>query len=769
MRRPGAIYIRGVKWLTMSKQGVSCDSLSIPSVVYDAPTQEQYLHREFLLDHLDFVIDVLTAEQIDRNRNLPVCCPHATPETIARRREKEKPYPCRYTTIDKPAGSICPGASCECGDPLYKSDDPLDSVAAVVLSESKKPASHLYFKKQERQIVAYLRSEIGTWEEIADLEVAELRSYLENCSSSDQDMNISATILQTLLDEVSELKYTEGITLTDFSTIQYERYQEVLASLPGISEDEAWWLVLTAFDKPVWPADPQIDSLLCSLGLLTPDEAKNTKSRHKSLEDEITERLIPTLHRALAGHAWEGGVDACDQDCELEKFLLSHRLRVQNSMDPELTAVDLFAGAGGFSCGISDSGFDVRWAIDNDEHATATYRLNHPEIPHQNVVCDDIREIDAAEEIRSVVGTPDLVVGGPPCQSLSQAGYRSRLAHDDEYSILDDDRTTLYKEYIEIIRETQPRAIVMENVEGMVNEVGGTEISVIDYVIEDIESIAETAEHGYEFGYRLLNLSKLGLPQSRERVILIGIRDDIIRDKLEIDSIFCSLGENSPKDRTIRQALTGLPKLLRGEGGRVVAGKEEEQLSDYICENGIADRTLLSFNHRAREHPMPKDQKLFEEALEPGDTGWDVKYKKDEEYANLIDYDVGTEENPRFKDKYRMLEWEKPSPTIVAHLAKDANSFVLPDYYEYAQKDNQKADRRRYRGITPREAARLQSFPDNWIFLGPFTSWFRQIGNAVPPMVSRQIGELVRSIVNCPESRNPIETGDLSQATASDD
>ncbi|WP_323174104.1 DNA cytosine methyltransferase [Natrialba sp. PRR66] len=753
----------------MSNQGVSCGSLSIPSIVRDAPATEQRQHREFLFDHLDFVADVLTSEQIHRKRDLPACCPRATPETIARRRRDNEAYPCRYTTVDKPTGSICPGAPCECGDPLCGSDDPLDSVAAVAISNSGKPASHLYFEKQERNIISHLRSEIGIWEEIADLDYTDLRSHLQSSPINSNDTKMVTSILQALLDEVAELKYTDGITLADFSTMQYERYQEVLASLLGISDDEAWWLVLTAFDKPVWPADPKIDSLLCSFGLLTPAEAETARPRHELLEDKITDRLIPVLHRALAGHAWNGGMDACNQDCELKKFLLSHRLRVQESTDPEIAAVDLFAGAGGFSCGIADGGFDVRWAIDNNEHATATYRLNHPKIPHQNIVCDDIREIDAVDMIRSVVGSPDLVVGGPPCQSLSQAGYRSRLAHDEEYSILDDDRTTLYKEYIEIIRELQPRALVMENVEGMVNEVGETEISVIDQVIDDLESIAETSEHGYKFSYELLDLSELGLPQKRERLILIGIRDDIIEEKSEIDSLFSSLCENSSSDRTIRQALAGLPKLLRGEGGRVVAGKQKGRRSDYIHENNIEKDSLLSFNHRAREHPMEKDQKLFEEALEPGDTGWDVKYKKDRKYADLIDYDVGTEENPRFKDKYRMLEWDEPSPTIVAHLAKDANSFVLPDYYKYVSNNEKMADRRRYRGITPREAARLQSFPDSWIFLGPFTSWFRQIGNAVPPMVSRQIGELLYSTLPNTKSGVSIEIRDNQQPAASDD
>ncbi|WP_161607267.1 DNA cytosine methyltransferase [Natrinema pellirubrum] len=640
-------------------------------------------------------------------------------------------------------------------------------MAAVALVESNKPASYLYFAKKERQLVADLRERFGTWGNIADLKQQTLNDYLHEHPSTTQEDKIGAGILSALLEDVAALQYTEGVTLCNFSRLQYDRFQEELAALPGIGEDDAWWLLLTAFDKPIWPADPQIDSLLCSFGLLTPEEAETSTTRHKLLENEITDRLLPVLHRALAGHACTGGVGQCEEDCEIRQFLLSHRLQVQQREQTNLTAIDLFAGAGGFSCGLAHSGFDMQWAIDFNEYATATYRLNHPEIPHRNIVCSDIRETDAAEQIRSTVGEPDLVVGGPPCQSLSLAGYRSRLAADDDYSTLDDERTSLYEEYLDIIRELQPKALVMENVEGIMTEVGDTGVRVIDRVLEGFEDIAATSEYGYEIQFDLVDLSKLGLPQSRDRVILIGVREDILENDFQIESIFENLGEDQSCKRTLRQALAGLPKLLRGEGGRVVAGKQPGSPSDYIAENFIAGDTDLSFNHRAREHPMEKDQRLFEEALDPGDTGWDVKYKKDDEYSDLIEYDVGTEENPRFKDKYRMLEWNEPAPTVVAHLAKDANSFVLPDYYEHVVDDEDRANKERYRGITPREAARLQSFPDDWIFLGPFTSWFRQIGNAVPPMVGRQIGNLLTPML---ADETSVQTDrELPEPATSDD
>ncbi|WP_324666149.1 DNA cytosine methyltransferase [Haloarcula sediminis] len=745
------------------------DFLSIPSVVRDAPATEQIFHRQFVLEHLEFIADVLTAEQIHHQRDLPSCCPTATPESLARRRTNDDSYPCQYTTIHDPSGEPCPGAICNCGDPLAGSDDPLDTVAAAALARSDKPPSSLYFAKKERQFIDNLREEFGSWKNVASSDRDVIHDYIGQNNPTDHlDESVTEMLLE-LLESVEDLKYTDEVTLCNFSTLSYSRFQEVLSELPGISEETACWLLLTAFDKPVWPADTQVDSLLCSLGLLTPGEAENSSGRHEILENKITDRLLPMLHRALAGHAWEGSTDQCGDNCEIKKFLLSHRLRAQQQDWDGLTAIDLFAGAGGLSCGLAHTEFDVQWAIDYNSHATATYRLNHPKIPHENVVCDDIREIDAAEKIQKAVGEPDLVVGGPPCQSLSVAGYRSRLATDDEYSVLDDERTSLYKEYLEIIQELQPRALIMENVEGIMTKVGDTGVRVIDRVLEGFDAIGETAEYGYEIQYQLVDLSTIGLPQSRSRVILLGIREDILSDDSSIERLFEELGANQLEQQTVRQALAGLPKLLRGEGGRVVAGKQPGRPSDYMSNNGISGDTYLSFNHRAREHPMSKDQRLFDEALDPGDTGWDVKYKKSDEYADLIEYDVGSEENPRFKDKYRMLEWDEPAPTVVAHLAKDANSFVLPDYYEHVQDDGSKADKRRNRGITPREAARLQSFPDDWIFLGPFTSWFRQIGNAVPPMAGRQIGDLLADILTGYSELSIKGEASMSESVISDD
>ncbi|EMA41066.1 DNA-cytosine methyltransferase [Halococcus hamelinensis 100A6] len=572
--------------------------------------------------------------------------------------------------------------------------------------------------------------------------------------------------LEELLMAIRGFEYTDGVTLRDPSRMRYQSYVDFLTSIPGIGQDDGWWLLQTAFDKPVWPTDPCVDELLCALGLLDPDNLHTSESRRQVLEEELTDRQIAPLYRALATHAVTAGTDVCGEDCEIRKFLLTHRLRQQQKDRNGPTVVDLFSGAGGLSCGLRRAGYDIEWAIDINTDAVATYRLNHPEIPHQNVVCGDVREVDLTARIQDAVSEPDLLVGGPPCQSLSKAGYRSRRSADEDYSILDDERTTLYTQYVKAVEELRPKGIVMENVEGMVSEVEDTGIRVIDWVLEDIERLGETGP-GYDVEFELQDMSEIGIPQKRERVLLVGIRDEL-SEHVTADELLNEISEGG-KAWDIQQGLSGLPRLRRGEGGRVLSKTGRGPKSGYVSTHSLNKGTNLCFNHRAREHPMDRDQILFDEALSPGDTGWDVKYNSDGEYSQYIEYDVGTIENRRFGDKYRMLEWSKPSPTIVAHLAKDANSYVLPDYYRHACSSPERADPERNRGITPREAARLQSFSDDYIFLGSFTSWFKQIGNAVPPVAGKRIGQALSSLVEAGEPLSINADASSSGQAASDD
>jgi len=744
--------------MTAESGGHLCDEPL--SLVANLPTVEREQHQEFVFRHIDFLVDVLVGEQLAIGWTAPAGCPDATPEAIARRKKQGETTTCRYRQV---AGkTIREGTrdSCPCKDPLCGSDDPLDAVAAVALASDANTVTSRHFDHEWREIVSGLHDRLGDWEQIANLDQDELAAQLEDIINRPGVDESRVTRLHNLFGEVDECTLTDSVTLSGISPVPYEHLCETLAEFSGISRKDGWWLLLTAFDKPVWPADPSVDGLLCALGLLPIESIDQEEGRHSDLEEQLTDRQIPELFRALAGHAKRGGSGICGDDCEIRKFLLTHRARCQADSKPGPVAVDLFAGAGGLSLGFSRVGYQIALAIDHDRTATDTYRLNNPEIPHRQVVCEDIKEI-SNEQLGSYIDKEvDVLIGGPPCQALSQAGYRSRLADNPDYSVFDDDRTTLYTQYVKALRELSPKMIVMENVEGLVNKVGETGDRVVNEVLSALKS------EGYHCDYRLLDCSELGIPQQRERVIILGVRDDILFDQNEINQLFERVQELSPDtEYTLRQALSGIPKILRGEGGSVQTTRLEGAPSTYVAENDLQTGTQLVFNHCAREHPKPEDRELFDRAMSPGDTGWDIKHHS--EFGHLIDYDVGTEENPRFKDKYRMLYWDRPAPTVVAHLAKDANNFIIPDYYQHVSYNSQKADRRRNRGVTPREAARIQSFSDGYIFLGTFTQWFRQIGNAVPPVLGELLGQVVYP--NRPETAATGAVKDIRPAASTDD
>ncbi|MWG36676.1 DNA cytosine methyltransferase [Halomarina oriensis] len=723
------------------------------------------MHEQLLLDNTEFLIDTLTAEHLRRQRLPPGGCPLATPAQLARNRSGDCDA-CRYDTVHGRTGKSS-GEACHCGDPLIGSDDPLDTVAAVVLGSDGLTPAERFFDRPPRKTVASLRDQVGTWKEIAVMEHDALRTALEAATPRKGVSDERISRITKLLERVEETHYTDGVTLCGFSNVQYGTYVKFLLTIPGIDTDDAWWLVQTAFDKPVWPTDPDVDRLLCELGLLTPDALEDESGRRTDLEDKLIDRQVPALFRALSTHTVSSEDVLCSDTCDLRKFLLSYRLRQQETEHTGPTVVDLFAGAGGLSTGLSRAGYDIRWAIDIDPDAVATYRLNHPEIPHSNIVQGDVREIDLVNQIRDTVTDPDLVVGGPPCQSLSKAGYRSRRAKDDDYSVLDDERTTLYTQYVEVVDALRPKAIVMENVEGMINEVGDTGERVIDWVMNDLEALGANGS-GYQVDFRLKDMTEFGVPQERSRVLLVGIRDDLVDTPDDVSTLLDGLPQ-ADSVRSLQQGLAGLPRLRRGEGGRVLAERGLGSKSQFVTENGLHEGTDLCYNHQAREHPMAKDQILFDEALEPGETSWDVVFGSDGEYAEYVEYDVGTEDNPRFGDKYRKLVWSEPSPTIVAHLAKDANGYILPDFYEHARPSPEQADPERNRGITPREAARLQSFPDDYIFLGPFTSWFRQIGNAVPPLAGTVLGKALLPVMGIAATQELAPRDRTATGIVSDD
>lgn len=404
----------------------------------------------------------------------------------------------------------------------------------------------------------------------------------------------------------------------------------------------------------------------------------------------------------------------------LKKFYNSYRkkLQLENERNDYPTIVDLFAGAGGLSLGFVQNNYKIELANEIQEICAETYRFNHPEVNSKKVVNDDIIKI--VDHIDSYIDEKDIdvVIGGPPCQSFSSAN-RQR--------VIDDPRNILYKYFIKAVEKIKPKFIVMENVKGM--------LSVAEQVVEDFANV-KVEIHGeilnYDVKYNLFNSNDFFVAQSRERLIYIGVRSDIQRQfniyaQDIIDEINDSNRDN--KKYVLADALRDI-KVLESPtvknmtevdceftGKKVDKNIYTERNNEYLELINNGEWQCVITNHKAR-FANETNLEIFR-TLDQGEDSTSEKIKHIMPYSHR---------NHLFKDKYYKLIADKPCRTITAHLQMDCLSHIHPT---------------QARTITPREAARIQSFPDDYVFLGPYLKTYMQIGNAVPPIMARQIAKVI--------------------------
>lgn len=382
------------------------------------------------------------------------------------------------------------------------------------------------------------------------------------------------------------------------------------------------------------------------------------------------------------------------------------------------TFVDFFAGAGGLSCGFTQAGFRVVFANDFEDVCVRTYRYNHPELSTNKVLKGDIRKI--VDNINDYVEHDvDVVVGGPPCQGFSSA---------NQQRIIDDPRNELYKYYIKAVSSILPKFVLMENVRGM--------LKVADQVVEDygnIKVVRNGVNYTYKVAYKLLNSYDFSVSQSRERLIYIAVRSDIVESRnLTPEKIFDEIEKNNKNNPhyLLRDALEAIKPLdaprvkNTNEIDSDTTGKKIDVNTYCGNENGYLSlinggRTIpILFNHKAR-YVNDINYDIYR-LLNQGDDASDEKIKGLMPYENRLHC---------FKDKYYKLIADKPSRTITAHLRMDCHSHIHPF---------------QIRAITPREAARCQSFPDDYLFLGAYLKTYMQIGNAVPCLMAKGIANVIK-------------------------
>ena len=402
------------------------------------------------------------------------------------------------------------------------------------------------------------------------------------------------------------------------------------------------------------------------------------------------------------------------------KLYNSERKKIQEnySKKHDLTLIDFFCGAGGLSLGFIQEGFNVKLASDIEDVCVQTYLYNHPEIPSSKLIQEDIREFIGS--IDKYVDEPiDIVVGGPPCQGFSSA---------NQQRIIDDPRNELYKFFLMMVEKIAPKFVVMENVKGM--------LKVAEQVVEDygaikIENKDDTIS--YDVDYKILKSKEFSVAQNRERLIFIAVRSDISKKSdISPKEIFDKIEEGNigKTEYVLKDALKDI-KPLKAPRVKNTTNVDSEiygkkiDVNDYENhENGYLDlinsnrKIPYVFNHKVR-YINETNYEIYRR-LDQGDDSTNEKIKDIMPYSHR---------NHVFKDKYFKLIADRPCRTITAHMKFDCHSHIHPF---------------QVRSLTPREAARIQSFPDDYLFLGAYTKTYMQIGNAVPPLMARGIAKVIK-------------------------
>jgi DNA (cytosine-5)-methyltransferase 1 len=377
--------------------------------------------------------------------------------------------------------------------------------------------------------------------------------------------------------------------------------------------------------------------------------------------------------------------------------------------------IDLFCGCGGFSLGLERAGFKGLAAIDFNKEALQIFRANFEQIPH--ALEKDLTEFTPSQ-LEELIGVSevDLIVGGPPCQGFSTARQVDGANHGDR--LKDDPRRVLYKQFLKYVDHFKPKVFVMENVLGIRSASGGIYFSKVQ---------AEARALGYRVHAQLEECVKLGVPQKRRRQLFIGTRNDLpayFRPQLK-------LPDRAMAETNLWDAIGDLPTLGAGEGDelatydiiRRIKHSSSPKADNYIQNVLEIDKVDQLSAHRSRPH-NDRDLRDFARLKEGESSAEAMRRGIEFEFP----YDKST-----FKDRFTRQHRNLPCSTIVAHLAKDGLMFIHPT---------------QNRSLTPREAARIQSFPDWFEMPTSRTHQFKALGNAVPPLVSEAIGEAVKTYLS---------------------
>lgn len=403
------------------------------------------------------------------------------------------------------------------------------------------------------------------------------------------------------------------------------------------------------------------------------------------------------------------------------------------------TVIDLFAGAGGLSEGFIQAGFNPIAHIEMDKDACDTLRTRccyhylrshgqldiyynylkgiitrdalYASVPKAvtntvlNITISDDTIAPIFEKIKELAGKRevDLIIGGPPCQAYSLLGRHNEKMEDDP-------RTRLYLQYGKFLKEFQPKGFVFENVPGLLSAKKGEHFKNLKEYFGGL---------GYKVHYKMLDASDYGVLQVRKRLILVGW-------KFDNDLGYPTLPIHKAQ-AVVNDILTDLPTLKAGEVKNI--SHYLTPTNDYLIESGIRTTDEPFVTQNITRPVNTNDAAIYAYAIQMwNDKG--IRVRND-----LLPDDIKTQNNiTSFLDRFKVVNGDGVSHTIIAHLSKDGHYYIHPNI-------------RLCRSLSVREAARIQAFPDNFYFEGSRSSKFKQIGNAVPPLLSKEVATSIKKML----------------------
>lgn len=600
---------------------------------------------------------------------------------------------------------------------LGNKQDPTDELVYIILARHTREGAY-------QATFELLKQRFSSWDALLSARRREVEKLIYSGG-------LSSKKTKALYSALGKLRETFGrCTLEPTRDWPNEQLEAFLCSLPEIQRKSAYCIMMYSLNRRVFPADTHVGRVLARIGPYRELGLSLSRLDHKKLQQRLAGLIPPNLRYSLHVNLVQHGRAVCRStrphcaECDLRNFCSHYRKeqseRVMASESP--TVIDLFAGAGGQSEGFVRAGFKVLGAIELDEMAARTYRLNHPGVPNERVITQDIQALPRGM-LRKLAGrrTLDVLAGSPPCQGFSSAGFRSKKTVTG-YRAHADERNSLFEYMIDAAIELRPRLFLMENVPGM-QSVKREDLSFLQTAAKMLED-----RGGYRTEIWQLNASAFGVPQDRIRCFLVASRIAILparppeeyqntrRNDLDIEAL---------PPVSLMEAIFDLPERPAGAGvsvekREVPNGSLDLRFRRYLTKFGIVRPSRLLYQHTVRYH-NPSDLERYA-VLRPG-----------EDYIHLIQrHGRGDLKNYRtdvFDDKYSRLRADRPCRTIVAHLAKDGNGYIHP---------------LQVRSLSFREAARVQSFHDEYVFCGSPSDQWVQLGNAVPPVLAEAIARSFR-------------------------